>query len=167
VRNGLTAAILGDMDSIVMLCTDGSELALHALKQSLPLLAPADRTIVVTVSSPVDPALETGSGFMTGAWDAGGIQNIVTSGDEAAKKILDETVTALGLENAELMSIVGSPGPAIVDLAASLPASVVVIGTSGRGGFRRAMVGSTSDHIVRNAACPVLVQGAGHEDAPA
>lgn len=155
------------METIVMLCTDGSDLSLHALKESLPLLAPADRTIVVTVSSPVDPALETGSGFMTGAWDAGGVQDIVTSGDEAAKKILDETVAALGLEDAEMMSIVGSAGPAIVELAASLPASVVVIGTSGRGGFRRAMVGSTSDHVVRHAECPVMVQGAGHEDSPA
>ena len=150
-----------------MLCTDGSDLSLHALKESLPLLASADRTVLVTVSSPVDPALETGSGFMTGAWDAGGVQDIVTTGDAAAKKILDDTVTALGLEDVEMMSIIGSPGPAIVDLAASLPASVVVIGTSGRGGFRRAMVGSTSDHVVRHAECPVMVQGAGHEDSPA
>lgn len=155
------------METIVMLCTDGSDLSLHALKESIPLLAPADRTVVVTVSSPVDPALETGSGFMTGAWDAGGVQDIVTSGDAAAKKILDDTVAALGLENAEMMSIIGSPGPAIVELAGSLPASVVVIGTSGRGGFRRAMVGSTSDHVVRHAECPVMVQGAGHEDSPA
>jgi nucleotide-binding universal stress UspA family protein len=155
------------MESIVMLCTDGSELALHALKQSLPLLAPADRVIVVTVSTPVDPALETGTGFMTGAWGPGGVQDIVTSGDAAAKKILDDTVAALEIEDAELMSVIGAPGPAIVDVAAKLPASVVVIGTSGRGGFRRAMVGSTSDHVVRNAACPVLVQGAGHEDSPA
>lgn len=155
------------MESIVMLCTDGSELALHALKQSLPLLAPADRTVVVTVSSPVDPALETGNGFMTGAWGPGGVQDIVTSGDEAAQKILTETVEALELEGAEMMSIIGSPGPAIVDLAEKLPASVVVIGTSGKGGFRRAMMGSTSDHIVRHAVCPVVVQGAGHEDSPA
>jgi nucleotide-binding universal stress UspA family protein len=155
------------MESIVMLCTDGSELALHALKQSLPLLAPADRVIVVTVSTPVDPALETGTGFMTGAWGPGGVQDIVTSGDAAAKKILDDTVAALELEDAELMAVIGAPGPAIVDVAAKLPASVVVIGTSGRGGFRRAMVGSTSDHVVRNAVCPVLVQGAGHEDSPA
>jgi nucleotide-binding universal stress UspA family protein len=76
-------------------------------------------------------------------------------------------VTALGIEDAEMMSVIGSPGPAIVDLAASLPANVVVIGTSGRGGFRRAMVGSTSDHVVRHAECPVMVQGAGHENSPA
>ena len=104
---------------------------------------------------------------MTGAWDASGMQDIVTSGDAAAKRILDDTVAALELEDAEMMSIIGAPGPAIVELAASLPASVVVIGTSGRGGFRRAMVGSTSDHVVRHAECPVLVQGAGHEDSPA
>ena len=41
---------------------------------------------------------------------------------------------------------------------AELPASVVVLGTHGRSGLRRAVIGSTSDHVVRHAVCPVLVQ---------
>ena len=59
------------------------------------------------------------------------------------------------------MAIVGRPGYAICELAESLPASVVVVGTSGHGGLRRAVMGSTSDHIIRHAPCPVLVQGVG------
>jgi nucleotide-binding universal stress UspA family protein len=37
----------------------------------------------------------------------------------------------------------------------------VVLGTHGHRGIRRAIMGSTSDHVVRHAACPVLVQGGG------
>jgi nucleotide-binding universal stress UspA family protein len=37
---------------------------------------------------------------------------------------------------------------------------VVVLGTHGRSGLRRAVMGSTSDHVVRHAVCPVLVQQA-------
>jgi nucleotide-binding universal stress UspA family protein len=59
------------------------------------------------------------------------------------------------------MAIVGKPGDAICKLAESLPASVVVVGTSGHGGLRRAVMGSTSDHVIRHAPCPVLVQGVG------
>jgi len=149
------------MESIVLLCTDGSDVAIEALRASLPLLAPADRTIVVTVESPVAARTETGNGFWLRPSSAGRVDQIETNGDVLAKQILDETVAALDLVDVELVAVVGEPGQAICELAESLPASVIVIGTSGRGGLRRAMVGSTSDHVIRHAACPVLVQGVG------
>jgi nucleotide-binding universal stress UspA family protein len=37
----------------------------------------------------------------------------------------------------------------------------MVVGTRGRGGLRRAVLGSVSDHVVRNAPCPVVVVGPG------
>ena len=49
-------------------------------------------------------------------------------------------------------------GVRVAQVAEELPASVVVLGTHGRSGLRRAVMGSTSDHVVRHAACPVLVQ---------
>jgi nucleotide-binding universal stress UspA family protein len=33
---------------------------------------------------------------------------------------------------------------------------LVVMGTHGRGGFKRMMLGSVADHLVRNAECPVV-----------
>lgn len=33
----------------------------------------------------------------------------------------------------------------------------IVIGTRGRGGIKRALLGSVSDYVVRNAPCPVVV----------
>ena len=150
------------MSSIVLLCTDGSDVSIEALRAALPLLAPADRTILVTVESSVAPDTTTGTGFSSAATDADLSEQIQTSGDRAAKRILDMTVAALDIDDVELMAIVGRPGYAICELAESLPASVVVIGTSGRSGLRRAVVGSTSDHVIRHAPCPVLVQGVGH-----
>ncbi len=149
------------MDRITLLCTDGSDVAIEALRASVPLLAPADRTVLVTVESPMAPDSQTGNGFHGSTNSASIDEQIQTSGDRLAKKHLDDTVEALGLEDVELMAIVGETGPAICQLAEALPASVVVIGTSGRGGLRRAMMGSTSDHVVRHAPCPVMVQGVG------
>jgi nucleotide-binding universal stress UspA family protein len=34
-----------------------------------------------------------------------------------------------------------------------------VIGTRGRGDIKRALLGSVSDYLVRNAPCPVVVVG--------
>ena len=45
----------------------------------------------------------------------------------------------------------------IVDLAEELDAGLVVVGSRGLGGIRRALMGSVSDSVVRHAHCPVLV----------
>ena len=70
--------------------------------------------------------------------------------------MLDATVAALGLTNAETRVVMGPTGPALIELAEQLPASVMVIGTRGHGGLRRAVLGSVSDHVVRHAPCPVV-----------
>jgi len=148
------------MERITVLCTDGSDLAIEALRAALPVLAPADRTVVLTAESPVAADTTTGSGFHVTSRTAleGAVE---TSGDRLAAEHLVATAEALSLDDAELMAVVGAPGPAICEVADQLSASVVVIGTSGRGGLRRAVMGSTSDHVVRHAPCPVLVQGVG------
>lgn len=158
------------MESIALLCTDGSELAIEALRASLPLLTPTDRTIVLTVESPADPDHTTGTGF-SGPASADLSTQIETDGDMVAKQHVDAAVAALGLQDSEMtpvemtsvevMAVVGKPGEAICQLATALPASVIVMGTSGRSGLRRAMMGSTSDHVVRYAPCPVLVKAVG------
>ena len=143
----------------MLLCTDGSDVSIDALCAALPLLAPADGTIIVTVESSVDADTTTGTGFTSRDSAPDLADQIETSGDRRAKQILDATVAALGIDDVELMAIVGRPGYAICELAVSLSASVVVVGTSGRGGLRRAMMGSTSDRIIRHAPCPVVARG--------
>lgn len=149
------------MTITVLLCTDGSELATNAARQGLELLATPDRIVVVSVAQPVDPSLVTGTGF------AGGVMTFDEKGDyieaqrAAAQEAIDELVSALGLDGAEALVVLGEPGHEICQAAESLPASVIVLGTHGRGGIKRAIMGSTSDHVVRNAHCPVLVQRSG------
>jgi nucleotide-binding universal stress UspA family protein len=149
------------MGITVLLCTDGSEIATTALRSALPVLAPADRVVLLTVESVVDPDHQTGTGFTITQGSPDDDEQIQTTGDRAAKAALDDTAAKLGIEGAELMAKSGEPGKTICAVAAALPADVIVMGTSGRSGFRRAVVGSTSDHVVRHAVCPVLVQGAG------
>src|SRR5215203_1041714 len=45
----------------------------------------------------------------------------------------------------------------IVALAEELGADLIVMGSRGLGGVRRALMGSVSDSVVRQAHCPVLV----------
>jgi nucleotide-binding universal stress UspA family protein len=51
----------------------------------------------------------------------------------------------------------------ILRVAAERQADVIVVGVHGRNAFDRLVFGSTTEHIVRRAACPVLaVPAAGH-----
>src|SRR5215211_5524123 len=45
----------------------------------------------------------------------------------------------------------------IAKLAEEIEAGLIVIGSRGLGGIRRALMGSVSDSVVRHAHCPVLV----------
>ncbi len=51
----------------------------------------------------------------------------------------------------------GDPGESIVSAAAAEAAELIVVGTHGRGPIGRLLLGSVSEHVVRNAPCPVLV----------
>ncbi len=51
----------------------------------------------------------------------------------------------------------GEPGEAIVEAAAAEGADIVVVGTHGRGGIGRMLLGSVSEYVVRHASVPVLV----------
>jgi len=54
----------------------------------------------------------------------------------------------------------GSPAPELARIAAQLRAGLIVVGTHGRRGLRRAILGSVAEYLVRIATCPVLVMRA-------
>ncbi len=52
--------------------------------------------------------------------------------------------------------VVGSPVGAILDAARSWPADLLVMGTHGRSGFERLLLGSVTEKVLRKAPCPVM-----------
>ena len=52
---------------------------------------------------------------------------------------------------------IGDAATTICDVAAELGVDVIVVGSHGRKGISRLFLGSTSEHVVRHAPCPVLV----------
>jgi nucleotide-binding universal stress UspA family protein len=44
-----------------------------------------------------------------------------------------------------------------VEVAEDIGAGLIVMGSRGLGGIRRALIGSVSDSVVRHAHCPVLI----------
>jgi nucleotide-binding universal stress UspA family protein len=53
--------------------------------------------------------------------------------------------------------VAGAANQVIVERAAALGASLIVMTTHGRSGLGRAIFGSTADSVLRHATCPVLL----------
>jgi nucleotide-binding universal stress UspA family protein len=57
----------------------------------------------------------------------------------------------------ELLVEQGNAADTILSVAARMRADVIVMGTHGRRGYDRMMLGSVAERVMRNAPCPVLV----------
>lgn len=145
--------------SLVLLCSDGSDLSVRALAAGVALLGRDAGFSVVTVAETPDPMLLDGSGFAGGVVSPEEWDRETDAAVESARSMVTDTIAALGLDGADRQVISGEPGPAICRLASELSAAAIVIGSRGRGGLKRALLGSVSDHVVRHAPCPVLVTG--------
>lgn len=80
--------------------------------------------------------------------------------EQGARQILDEQVErikAAGGTVAHTHLRVGAAAKEIVELAEEIGAGLIVVGSRGLGGIRRALMGSVSDSVVRHAHCPVLI----------
>jgi nucleotide-binding universal stress UspA family protein len=145
------------MELTVLLCTDGSDAASSALAAGLAVLGRSHRFVITTVLDPTDPTLLTGAGLDVGGLMASeDVERVEQAREARARTMLEEAVASLGLTDVEVVVVIGSAGAGLCSLAEELDAAVIVMGTRGRGGIRRAVLGSVSDHVVRNAPCPVL-----------
>ncbi len=143
--------------AITMLCVDGSDVSERAVAAGLAVLQPAPPVLVATVIEPSDPTLVTGTGFAGGVISPEELHELDRNREAIGRKIAEHAVGRLSLDGAKIRVVNGAPGPALCALAAELPARVLVMGSRGRGGLKRALLGSVSDHVIRNAPCPVLV----------
>ena len=89
--------------------------------------------------------------------------------EQQARDVLDaeaERVAAAGGEVAQAHLSMGKADHEVVTLAEEIGAGLIVMGSRGRGGIRRALMGSVSDSVVRHSHCPVLVVRESMDVAP-
>src|SRR5919199_1982315 len=135
----------------ILLATDGSVHAELAAMTAIDLAESTNsRLHVVAVGRTFDPAVyevytETGREDLRRE-----AQEIL---DEQVRKIEEAggTVAVAHLRMGERRD------EAIVHLAEEIDAGLIVIGSRGFGGLRRALLGNVADSVVRHAHCPVLV----------
>ncbi len=139
----------------ILVATDGSEEADLAAKTAADL---ATRTGSELHISHVGKLLTHGgyAGVEVGSLPAGSQELL----DREAKELMEaqlERMREAGASVTEAHLMSGRADEEIIFLAEQIGADLVVVGSRGLGGIRRALLGGVSDSVVRHAHCPVLV----------
>ena len=80
--------------------------------------------------------------------------------EREAQQLLEaqlERIDGASATQAQAHLRMGRADEEIVDLAQSIDAGLIVMGSRGQGRLRRALVGSVSESVVRHAHCPVTI----------
>jgi nucleotide-binding universal stress UspA family protein len=145
----------------ILLATDGSKEAELATMTAIDLAQKTGSELhVVHVFgiTPVGPPVYPEATDLQGeALEAQAEERI---SEQRAREVLDAEVGKVRSAGGTLVEahlIEGRIAPEIVALAEEIGAGLIVLGSRGRGGIGRALMGSVSDAVVRHAHCPVLV----------
>ena len=85
-------------------------------------------------------------------------QQLIAQAQEDSKRLVAGFRERLSLPPSTLEFVqTGAPAETIARAAAEWRADLIVIGSHGRTGVRRALLGSVAEAVMRNAPCPVLV----------
>ncbi len=138
-----------DVDSI-LLPTDGSTTAREAAELGFELAVQLDATVhlLTVIDSDRSTALsETLDADRSDEKSQAGVaEHLEPLASEARERGLEVDVTVRA----------GRPAEAIVAYAESNPVDLIALGTAGRGGFERFVLGSVADRVIRSAPVPVL-----------
>jgi nucleotide-binding universal stress UspA family protein len=146
----------------ILIAVDGSEATNLALQETLRLAKGQDaqlRLIHVMDESPASLAMADAN-----LQDAGLIEDLNNELRKSGEDIMSAAAAVVrrnGIEPETLIKKVNALGPGIAEVieeeATSWPADLIVIGTHGRRGVRRLLLGSVAEGVVRIATKPVLL----------
>lgn len=143
----------------ILVPTDGSENAEAAAEHAVGLAEAFDAT--VRVLNVVDAAALVGG---MDEFDAGPeVERALESAGEGAVGTVAGMASEAGLDvTTEVLT--GRPHRSIADYAAEVGADLIAMGTHGRTGLERLLLGSVAERVVRTSSVPVLTVA---EDGPA
>jgi nucleotide-binding universal stress UspA family protein len=135
----------------ILLALDGSEESSAAVRAAVELAGSMESELHVVHVGEVNPVYYP---------ERHGYHALYKELQERSQRLLDEQVNEVrsaGGKVAEAHLRMGRPDEEIVVLGEEIAAGLIVTGSRGLGGIRRALMGSISDSVVRHAHCPVMV----------
>ena len=82
------------------------------------------------------------------------IAEVVRAGKKTMREFCDKELS--DFPNYETEVVMGNPADSILKFANERDIDLIVMGTHGRKGLDRTLMGSVADHVIKNAPAPVL-----------
>ena len=131
----------------ILIAVDGEAVSAHAAQIGLQLACCV--TGEVALVHVVELALTHAPGIAA--------EDLVAEAKKDGKRILTEVQDRISpLFSAREFIRVGKPAQEILAVAKEWPADVIVVGSHGRHGISRVLLGSVAEAVMRQAGCPVL-----------
>lgn len=143
----------------ILIATDGSELAGRALEHGLQLakLVGAE----VTILTVTEPAAVVGAGYASIAGTMiDPMPELIQAQEDAAKQVLSIAQTAAQTAGVSVKTRLidnSFPAEGIVAAAEEISADLIVMGSHGRRGIGRLLLGSQTSNVLAHSKVPVLV----------
>jgi nucleotide-binding universal stress UspA family protein len=141
----------------ILVATDGSKEAELASSSAADLVKSTGSELHLTIASSKAPDLD----YMVRKYPFEDAEEALRAFEQEPRLLLEEQVRKIERAGGTVREVhlrMGEPPErAIVGLGEEIGAGLIVMGSRGRGGIRRALMGSVSDSVVRHAHCPVLI----------
>lgn len=146
---------------------DFSRCAQRAFDVAAELAAQNQGQLTLLHVSPLPPNVPRHAKVYAGEDESASLEDVLTRGACRDLATIAAPLTARGIEVQTFARATepGSPAAAILRIAAELEADVIVLGTHGRAGLARLLLGSVAEKIIRGASIPV-VSVRSDEEAP-
>ncbi|HKU66956.1 MAG TPA: universal stress protein [Candidatus Baltobacteraceae bacterium] len=142
----------GRMFKRILCPIDGSDAAARALNVAAELAR--DQQAELLICSDVDPSHAAAMAF----GDPGMSALCYDALESEAQALLREAAARVGdLVAVQTIRVSGQPSSGILECAASAGADLIVMGSHGRSGIERALLGSVAESVLRHASVPVMV----------
>ena len=143
----------------ILLATDGSREAQLAATTATDLANSTNSELHLLCVAPgnPDPVYHIHEGSLRYETYQQALQAVKAQAQEVLDEQLKKVKEAGGSVRGAHLRIGERRDQAIIHLAEELGAGLIVMGSRGLGGVRRALMGSVSDSVVRHAHCPVLI----------
>jgi nucleotide-binding universal stress UspA family protein len=137
----------------ILCAVDFSESSMHALKYALSLAQEADGCLTILHVLGAEFVGQVGLGE-----EHVSLAALQRQHEEEARKLLEKAVpeSTAAYCKADTMLLRGKPWREILRIASDRQAELIVMGVQGRGAADLMFFGSTTQHVVREATCPVL-----------
>lgn len=136
----------------ILIPTDGSDAAMSAIRTAIDIAETYGATLhVLFIVEPPSSIASAGEGFA-------GLDSLLDELEQAGHEITDSVAAQAADSDVETVTAVrrGTPRDDILTYATQHEIDLIVMGTHGRTGVKRALLGSVTEAVVRHAEMAVL-----------